>query len=75
MESLEVRLFDERLLEKVAEYLSPQGAVALRAHWRTLEAEPPSVSGYHSWGQVFLCDMANSSGGPRRSCAGKRVIR
>ena len=46
MDGLERRLFDERLVEKVAEYLSPQGAVALRAHWRALEAEPPSVSGY-----------------------------
>ncbi len=46
MDGLQTRLFDERLLEKVAEWLSPQGAVELRAQWRALEAKPPSVSGY-----------------------------
>ena len=46
MACLETRLFDETLLEKLAEYLSPEGAVELRAHWRALSADPPSVSGY-----------------------------
>ena len=41
MDGLETRLFDATLLEKVAEYLSPQGAVELQAHWQALQAQPP----------------------------------